>query len=314
MSGPAGEMGSPGGGGRGQTGAMTSPAPGKPAPTPSASATCPTCPHHCRLAEGQVGACRARRNVGGQVVAEGYGRITSLALDPVEKKPLARFMPGSLVLSAGGYGCNLRCPFCQNWQISQAGADEVPWRELAPQELVGLAARERARDPRVVGLAFTYNEPLTCWEYVRDCARLARANDLVSVLVSNGCAEARVVNQLAPLLDAANIDLKGFTEGFYQACGGSLGTVRATIERLAAEPGCHLEVTTLVVPGMNDSDEEMDALSSWLATVSPAIVLHVTRFFPRWRMQDRAATPIPTVYHLAEVARDHLPFVYVGNC
>lgn len=278
------------------------------------TATCPVCPHHCRLAEGQLGACRARRNVGGSVAPEGYGRITSLAIDPVEKKPLARFMPGSAVLSVGGYGCNLHCPFCQNWQISQAGVGDVPWEEATPEGLVGLAARKRARNPRVVGLAFTYNEPLVCWEFVRDCARLARANDLVSVLVSNGCASAAVVDQLAPLLDAANIDLKGFTEGFYRACGGNLEAVKATIERLAAEPGCHLEVTTLVVPGMNDTDEEMDAIASWLARMSPGIVLHVTRFFPRWRMQDRPATPVPTVYHLAEVAREHLPFVYVGNC
>ena len=218
-------------------------------------------PHHCQLAAGQRGRCRARRNVAGTIEAENYGRITSLALDPVEKKPLARFMPGSFVLSVGSYGCNLTCPFCQNHEIAQADAHDVPWRDIAPDKLVRMACELRREDARVVGLAYTYNEPLVTWEYVTDAARLARQRGLVTALVSNGCVELGVIDELAPLLDAANVDLKGFSPAFYEACGGAAGSldaVRGTIGRLAAEPGCHLEVTTLVVPGMNDSEEEID--------------------------------------------------------
>lgn len=286
----------------------------------SAAVACATCPRHCRLAPGALGACRARRNVGGKIIAENYGRVTSLALDPVEKKPLARFRPGSLVVSVGSYGCNLACPFCQNHEISQAASGNIAWREISPDDLVSLAAAARDRDPRVAGVAFTYNEPLVGWEYVRDCARLARECGLATVLVSNGLAEPEVIDELAPLLDAANIDLKSFSSAFYDACGGPTGAldaVRATIARLADEPGCRLEVTTLVVPGMNDSEEEMGQIASWLASLgggAEGIVHHVTRFFPRWRMRGAAPTPVETVHRLAEVSRGHLRHVFVGNC
>ena len=283
----------------------------------SGAATCGVCPRHCRLAPCALGACRARRNVGGTVVPEAYGHVTSLALDPVEKKPLARFRPGSYLLSVGGYGCNLACPFCQNHQISQAGEKDVRWRELSPEGLVAIAEEARARDPRVIGIAHTYNEPLVTWEYVADTARLARERGLVTVLVSNGCVELGVIDELAPLLDAANVDLKGFSPAFYEACGGAAGSldaVRGTIGRLVAEPGCHLEVTTLVVPGMNDSEEEIDQIAAWLAGLDDKIVYHVTRYFPRWRMTDVPATPVATVRHLADVARRHLPHVHLGNC
>lgn len=285
-------------------------------------AVCDVCPRRCRLAPGALGACRARRGAGGAAVPEGYGRVTSLALDPVEKKPLARWHPGALVLSVGGYGCNLRCPFCQNWEISQAGEKNVGWREVAPDELVALALESRRRDTRVVGIAHTYNEPLVCWEYVRDCARLAHGAGLASVLVSNGCADPAVLDGLEGLVDAANIDLKGFSDAVYDACGGapgSLARVRATIERLAADPRCHLEVTTLVVPGLSDSEGEVDAIARWLAGLAGGrgrhqIAYHVTRFFPNWRMTDRPPTPVADVYRLAEVARAHLDHVFVGNC
>lgn len=288
----------------------------------SGSTVCTVCPRRCRLAPGALGACRARRNEGGRVVADGYGRATSLALDPIGKKPLARFMPGTLVVSVGGYGCNLSCPFCQNAEISQAGARDVPWRAVSPDELVAIALDARSRDPRVSGIAYTYNEPLVAWEYARDCARLAHDAGLVNVLVSNGCVGDAVLDGLEGLVDAANIDLKGFTDGFYDACGagpGALGRVKAVIGRLAADPGCHLEVTTLVVPGMNDTDDEIDAAARWLATLDggrgrDAIAYHVTRFFPRWRLTDRGPTPVETVYRLADVARRHLAHVFTGNC
>lgn len=291
----------------------------------SAPATCPVCPHRCRLAPGAVGRCHARKNVGGHIMAEQYGRVTSLALDPIEKKPLARFQPGTFVLSLGSYGCNLACPFCQNHAISQADAESVLWYAYTPEEIVRIASDLRNRDPRVVGIAYTYNEPLVGWEFVRDCAALAHDAGLMNVLVSNGLAEHPVIEELAPLIDAANIDLKGFRPAFYKMCGGgphALACVQGTIARLAAKPTCHLEVTTLVVPRENDTDEEIDRIARWLAQLdcgngrrgATEVSYHVTRFFPQWRMTDRPATPVATVYHLADVAHRHLEHVYTGNC
>ena len=283
-----------------------------------APVTCGTCPRRCALPEGALGFCRARRNVGGTVVADNYGRVTSLALDPIEKKPIARWHPGSTVVSVGSYGCNMRCPWCQNWEISQEGADGVPWREISPEELVAVAVRERERERatgrEMAGIAYTYNEPLVGWEYVRDCGLLAHREGLANVLVSNGCASRPVVEAVAPLVDAANIDLKSLSPGTYRGCAGDLGAVRDCIRTLAATPTCHLEVTTLVVPDVNDSEREMRELSGWLASVDPGIVLHVTRFFPRWRMTDRGPTPVADVRRLADVARESLREVLVGNC
>ncbi len=275
-------------------------------------ATCAICPHGCQLAEGQTGLCHARVAAAGQVVDANYGRVTSLALDPIEKKPLARFKPGTKVLSVGSYGCNLRCPFCQNASIACAGENDVPWRAMAPAELVELAASLMPEGN--IGIAFTYNEPLVGFEFVRDTARLARERGLANVLVSNGYVNDGPLREITPLIDAANIDLKGFTQGFYDFVGGDLDTVKHTIAVLAAEPGCHLEVTTLIIPGLNDSEDEVDAAAAWLASLNPGIPYHLTRFFPCHRMQDRPTTPPATVHQLAAIARCHLKHVYVGNC
>jgi len=279
-----------------------------------AAVRCGTCPHGCLLVPGAVGACRARGNVGGEVVPLGYGRVTALAIDPVEKKPLARWNPGKTVLSLGGYGCNLHCPWCQNHEISQVGENGVGWRELSPEDLAALALAAHQDDARMVGVAYTYNEPLVCWEYVRDAGRLVHEVGLANVLVSAGCVSPEVVREVAPLIDAANIDLKSFEPATYRRAGGDLDTVKATIEELAATPTCHLEVTTLVVPGVNDKNEEMDALAEWLASVDPSIVLHVSRYHPAWRMNRGGPTPVRRVYELADVARVHLSAVYTGNC
>lgn len=278
----------------------------------SCKAQCYICPHACTLNEGQVGICRARRNKHGAVVSDSYGRITSLALDPIEKKPLVRFMPGSMILSAGSFGCNLRCPFCQNASIAHAGIDDVLWQEISSEQLVEQAIRLKARGN--VGVAYTYNEPLVNYEFVRDCAKLAHEAGLVNVLVSNGMANAEIITELAPLLDAVNIDLKGFTQDCYGFVGGSLDTVKQTIKLLVEYPTCHVEVTTLVIPRKNDTDEEIDALARWLASLDYEIPYHVSRFFPCYKMSDTKPTSVRTVYHLAEVARKHLRYVYTGNC
>ena len=273
---------------------------------------CETCPRHCRLAEGAFGACRARRAEGERIVCANYGRITSLALDPIEKKPLAFFHPGRPVLSVGSFGCNLRCPFCQNDGISQQGGDKVTTDRMTPSELADLAQR-LARARANLGIAYTYNEPLVGWEFVRDCAKEVRARGLFNVLVSNGMADAAVVEVLAPLLDAANIDLKGPSQAFYDWVGGDFQTVCRTIKMLHAA-GCHVEVTTLVVPGRNDKEADIDAIASFVASISPDIPLHVTRFFPRFRLLDVPPTHVSTVRRLAEVARARLRHVLVGNC
>lgn len=278
------------------------------------SAVCDVCPRHCDLPEDALGACRARREHNGRVIDDNYGRITSIAIDSIEKKPLARFRPGTRVLSVGSYGCNMRCPWCQNHTIAQVGEHDVGWQEVLPHDLVALALRERERDPQMIGIAYTYNEPLVGWEYVRDTAELALAQGLANVLVSNGCFAERVIDEVAPLIDAANIDLKAFTDEAYRFCGGNLSQVKRTISKLAASPTCHLEVTCLIVPDLNDSPEEMRRLSQWLAALDDDITFHVTRFFPAWRFSDRRPTDVGLVYELADVAREALPHVYTGNC
>ena len=273
------------------------------------NAECPLCFHRCILREGQTGLCRARANQDGSIVPLNYGKLTALALDPIEKKPLRRFHPGSLILSTGSFGCNLHCPFCQNAAIAAVGAN-VHTQDCTSEQLVQEALRLQSEGN--IGLAYTYNEPLVGYEYVRDCAGLAHRAGMLNVLVTNGTIEEAPWRALLPLIDAANIDLKGFTENWYRQLGGDLETVKRSI--LVAAEYCHVEITTLIVPGENDSEEEMRALSTWLASVNPEIPLHISRFFPRHRMQERPPTPVPVVYHLAEIARERLRYVYTGNC
>jgi pyruvate formate lyase activating enzyme len=275
------------------------------------NATCDICPHHCVLEEGATGRCRGRRNVNGVVTCANYGRLTAIALDPIEKKPLSRFHPGSWVLSVGSYGCNLRCPFCQNHDISMATGyeRELQVYEVTPERLVTEAIK--LADRGCIGLAFTYNEPLISYEYVRDCARLAHEHGLLNVVITNGMVCEGPLRTLLPDIDAFNIDLKGFTQRFYDRCGGDLETVKRSIE--VASEQAHVEVTTLVVPGMNDSEDEIDTLASWLATVDPKTPYHLTRFFPRFEMLDVSPTPLQTMHELAAVARRHLDDVLLGN-
>ncbi|MGE4548120.1 MAG: AmmeMemoRadiSam system radical SAM enzyme [Intestinibacillus sp.] len=272
-------------------------------------ATCTLCPHRCAIADGQTGLCRARINRGGRIKCGNYGKITALALDPIEKKPLRRFYPGSHILSVGSYGCNLRCPFCQNHEIAMAGG-RMNTTFLSPEDLVQEAVSLVPRGN--IGLAYTYNEPLIGYEYVRDCSALARQRGLKNVLVTNGYLNPEPFNALLPLIDAINIDLKGFTEEYYAWVGGDLTTVQRSIALAAAH--CHVEVTTLVLPGKNDDPTQMRALAAWLASVDPGIPLHITRFFPRYRVQDLPPTPIETVVTLAETARGFLQHVYAVNC
>ena len=273
-------------------------------------AVCPGCPHCCSLNEGEYGLCRARKADGGRVIPANYGKITSLALDPVEKKPLRRFFPGSLILSVGSFGCNYRCPFCQNHGISQISERDALYRYVPPESLASMALDLRSRGN--IGIAFTYNEPSVSWEYILDTAEAMKGTDLKLALVTNGGASPEVWDSLMAVTDAANIDLKSFSERFYRRIGGDLETVKRNIE--AAARSCHVELTTLIIPGENDSPDEMSQIAEWVSSVDPEIPLHVTRFFPRWRMTDREATDPELVRSLASVAAGYLRHVYTGNC
>lgn len=274
--------------------------------------TCQVCMHHCTLAPDQKGLCGARKNENGKIICDNYGQITSLALDPIEKKPLKQFRPGSLILSAGSYGCNLKCPFCQNHEISMADRQKSGAEYISPKRLADTALEWKERKKAGnIGIAFTYNEPLTGWEYVRDTARLVREYGMVNVLVTNGTSSLDVLEELLPFIDAMNIDLKGFREDYYRKLGGDLETVKAFITRATRD--CHVELTTLIVPYENDSPEEMAEEAQWIAALNPEIPLHITRFFPQYRMADRAPTDVKQLYRLAETAGRYLTNVYIGN-
>ncbi len=273
---------------------------------------CRVCMHHCALEPGQTGLCRARKNEGGEIVCENYGQITSMALDPIEKKPLHDFHSGSMILSVGSYGCNLSCPFCQNHEISMAGRAVSDAEYVSPGQLADLALMwKEQKKAGNIGVAYTYNEPLVGWEFVRDTARLVREYGMLNVLVTNGTASQEVLEELLLWTDAMNIDLKGFREEYYRKLGGDLETVKAFIARAAKS--CHVELTTLIVQGENDSFEDMEAQARWIASLRPSIPLHITRFFPRYHMRDREATDVERLYRLASTAGKYLEKVYVGN-
>lgn len=279
---------------------------------------CDVCPHACALPEGAVGRCRARKHVNiegtDSIAAYNYGIVTSLALDPIEKKPLNRFFPGSYILSVGSFGCNLSCPFCQNHEISTSDGrpflNDDNW--LSPDELVDIALKTKSKGN--IGIAFTYNEPLVGYEYVLDCARLARDAGLKTVLVTAGCINKPVADRVLPYIDALNIDLKSFNSDTYKnVLGGDLDTVKAFIE--AAVKTSHVELTTLVVPGMNDSEEEMNEICDYIKSIEEGrdIPLHISRFFGRHRMADTAPTDVTLILKLANIAAGKLKYVYPGN-
>jgi len=283
-------------------------------------AVCEVCFRHCEINEGALGACKARTCRDGIVVAANYGRSTALALDPIEKKPLSRFCPGSKILSYGSYGCNLFCPFCQNYDISRTdGSEFEPDDRITPEELADIAYKFKDRGN--IGVAYTYNEPLVSYEFVRDSAKLVKAKGMKNVLVTNGTAELPILEEILPYIDAMNIDIKSMSEKTYRdVLKGDLKTTKAFIERAVKD--CHVELTMLIVTDMNDSEDEMRELTDWIAglkdkdgnTIGSEIPLHISRFFPRYKMTDRPATDVGRIYKLADLARERIAYVYTGNC
>lgn len=267
---------------------------------------CYLCPHHCIIPPGKTGRCGVRKNLDGMLYSTNYGVISGIALDPVEKKPLYHFCPGSLVLSAGSRGCNLACGFCQNWASVQG--EGLAW-ELTPAELANLA--EESGDRGSCGLAFTYTEPLMWYEYVLETAALVKAKGMKTILVTNGHIEKEPWLELLEHIDAVNIDLKGFTPGFYSKhCGGRLQLVQEAIAQAVGKS--HVEITTLLVEGHNTAEDEIRELSAFLADLDKDIPLHLTRYHPAHKW-TQAATDAGLIRRLADTARGNLNYVYTGN-
>lgn len=264
---------------------------------------CLLCPQGCVIAPSKAGICRIRKNEGGTLYQTAYAEVASLASDPIEKKPLYHFYPGADILSVSTNGCNLSCLFCQNWQISQS---TVPTRLIQPDELV-----RQAVECQSIGIAYTYSEPLVWFEYVLDTSRLARKAGLKNVLVTNGLINPEPLEELLPFVDAMNIDLKAMDEGFYKKiCKGSLRPVLDTIQ--TAHKHCHIELTNLLIPTLNDSEDKVENLCRWIAGVDENIPLHFSRYHPQYKMSI-PPTPLPTLERARRIATHYLKFVYLGN-
>ena len=274
------------------------------------SVRCGLCPRACRIPAGKAGYCGVRINRDGRLFSLAYGHPVSIAVDPIEKKPLNRFLPGTKVLSLGTFGCNLGCVFCQNYTLSrQCYPPSRQWPFVPPEEILRLTKRENCPS-----LAFTYTEPTVFAEYAIDIARLARNEGVKTVLVSNGMISPGPADEFFPLIDAANIDMKGFSEAFYEEmCGGSLAVVLDSLLKLK-KLGVHLEITTLVIPGKNDADEMTNNWLDWVGeNLGRETVLHFSAYFPAWRCRI-PATPAETLYRIRNLCRSRgFDNIYLGN-
>jgi len=267
---------------------------------------CGLCPHNCYIKENTAGKCGARENRAGSLIASGYGCVTSIALDPIEKKPLYMFHPGKKIVSIGGYGCNLNCPHCQNHNISME-YQKVKIEHMTPEIIKEIAVM--AVEDGNIGVAYTYNEPLIGYEFVISCSNLIRREGLMNVLVTNGYINEEPLTNIIPLIDAMNIDIKGYHNRTYNKLGGTLEPVKRTIEMSHNE--CHIEVTTLVIPGENE--DEVEEIALWLSKIDPNIPYHLSRFYPRYKYSDRAPTPPETMFRLRDTAEKYLNHVFIGN-
>ena len=267
---------------------------------------CGLCPHYCTINDNKTGKCGARTNKDGTLYASSYGKVTSIALDPIEKKPLYMFHPGKKIASIGSYGCNFHCPFCQNHNISLE-YEKVRLEQMTP-ELVREVALLAVQDNNI-GMAYTYNEPLIGYEFIKDCSELIHEVGLMNVLVTNGYINKEPLEKLLPVIDALNVDIKGNNKGTYDMVGGTQEVVMQTIE--TAFKTCHVEVTTLVIP--DENEDSVEEIAVWLAAIDPEIPYHLSRFYPRYKYIDKNPTPKETMYKLYDIAKKHLKNVYIGN-
>ncbi|MGB2697418.1 MAG: AmmeMemoRadiSam system radical SAM enzyme [Candidatus Zixiibacteriota bacterium] len=265
---------------------------------------CELCPVGCVIAEGKIGVCMGRQNNDGVLYAINYGNAVSVAIDPIEKKPLYHFHPGSIILSTGPNGCNLKCENCQNWSISQM---KSLTEFISPENMADLALKYNS-----VGIAYTYTEPLIWYEYIHDTAKIAQEKNLKNVLVTNGYICEKPLIQLLPLIDALNVDVKSMEDDFYRkVCKGKVEPVIKTVE-LAVKNGNHMEITNLIMPTLNDSEEQLQKLIHWVAGLDDRIPLHFSRYFPSYKT-DLPPTPISTLKKAYDLAKSELKHVYVGN-
>jgi pyruvate formate lyase activating enzyme len=269
---------------------------------------CLLCPHFCKLDEGKSGICGVRKNTGQNIALLTYGVISGYALDPVEKKPLYHFFPGYNILSIGSFGCNMRCDFCQNFHISQNVPDSND-SGITIDKLIGDALSAK----RNIGLAFTYNEPIVWFEYMKDVAERAKEEGLQTVMVSNGYVNSDPLSEILEFIDAFNIDLKAFNDNFYKnLTGAELEPVKDSLKQIARS-GRHLEITTLVIPGQNDDEKEMALQTEWMAgELGKDIPFHLSRYFPTYK-RDNPSTPEETLKKLFDIASENLDYVYLGN-
>ncbi len=271
---------------------------------------CVLCPWFCRLKPGQTGSCKVRENVEGRLVTHVYGKVSALGTDPIEKKPLYHFHPGKNIFSVGEVGCNLHCTFCQNHRISQCFATDFHGFHNITSEQI---TEEALKTWKNAGIAYTYNEPFTFYEFMLDTARLAHEKGLKNVVVSNGYVNAEPLRRALPYLDAFNIDLKAFDNEFYKKqTKGKLAPVLEALE-LIAKNGKHLEITNLVIPGLNDDESTFESMVKWIAAeLGPGVPLHLSRYFPQHKLQS-PPTPLETLRKLRDIASAYLHFVYLGN-
>jgi pyruvate formate lyase activating enzyme len=269
---------------------------------------CLLCPHFCKIAKGKTGICGVRKNTGGKIELITYGVVSGYSLDPVEKKPLYHFFPGYNILSIGSYGCNMRCDFCQNYHISQ----NIPKRIMADATPAEIAINALAAN-RNIGLAFTYNEPVIWFEFVKDTATLVKTRGLYTAMVTNGFINPDPLNELLEITDAFNVDLKAFNNDFYKRLtGASLEPVKNTLRQIVKK-GIHLEITTLIITGQNDNEHEMENQVRWIASeLGEDIPFHLSRYFPMYKRDD-PTTPHDTLLKHYEIASKHLNYVYLGN-
>ncbi|HCV12113.1 MAG TPA: AmmeMemoRadiSam system radical SAM enzyme [Candidatus Accumulibacter sp.] len=272
---------------------------------------CDLCPRDCKLHAGQRGACFVRQNVDGQMVLTTYGRSSGFCIDPIEKKPLNHFYPGSAILSFGTAGCNLACKFCQNWDISKSKDMDRLLDAASPQGIAGAAVAYGAQS-----VAFTYNDPVIFAEYAIDTALACHERGIRTVAVTAGYIHPAPAREFFAVMDGANVDLKAFTDDFYfRLCGGHLQPVLDILAYIHHETNCWLEITTLLIPGKNDSPTEIKALADWVAReLGPQVPLHFTAFHPDWKMDDLPPTPASTLTQARRIAIDAgLHYVYTGN-
>jgi len=278
---------------------------------PEKKVRCTLCPWRCTITPGKVGVCRGRKNEGGELYSLVYGSIVSMAVDPIEKKPLYHFWPGSGVFSIAAPSCNFKCSHCQNWTISQASVLDVSTEDLSPEKAIDLIKRYECR-----GIAHTYTEPTTWTEYAIDVGKLAHRERLYNVYVTNGYINIEALQELRPYLDAANVDVKAFSDDFYRKICGvpSIRPVLETCEWMV-DHGIHLEVTYLIIPRENDSEEEIRKMCIWAVDkLGPNVPTHFSRFYPHYKVTDRPPTPVETLERAVKIAKEEgLHHVYIGN-